>query len=174
LIAVFLGLFLTYKQYVVLAIPIIWLLHRSVSRRVALIGFGIAGLVIMPFFVVDPSAFLRTIFAGQHNLTFRPDSISLLVWSVNEFAWPPPWTYGMLPLLGGGLTAIVLTIRAPRTPAAFAASVGLTLLVTFLLAQAAFMNYYFLVSGAFLIAAVAWPSLPGSMPSEPAPLDAQP
>jgi hypothetical protein len=175
LIAVFLGLFLTYKQYVVLAIPIIWLLHRSVSRRVALIGFGIAGLVIMPFFVVDPSAFWRTIFAGQHNLTFRPDSISLLVWSVNEFAWPPPWTYGMLPLLGGGLTAIVLTIRAPRTPAAFAASVGLTLLVTFLLAQAAFMNYYFLASGALLIAAVAWPPLPEPTPLEPAQprLDAQ-
>ena len=53
-------------------------------------------------------------------------------------------------------------IRAPRTPAAFAASFGLTLLVTILLSQTAFMNYYFIVSGAFLIAAVAWPTIPES------------
>lgn len=169
LVTVFLGLFLASKQYVVLAIPIIWLLQRSVSRRVILLGFGIAVAVIMPFFIIDPAAFWKTILAAQHDPPFRSDSISLLVWSVNEFGWPPAWTYRFLPLVGGGLTAILLMIRAPRMPSAFAASFGLTLLVTFLLAQTAFMNYYFLVSGALLIAAVAWPSLPGPALPEPTP-----
>ena len=160
LVAVFLGLFLSSKQYVALAIPTIWLLLHSVSRRVILIGFAIAAAVMLPFFLVDPAAFWKTILAAQHNPPFRRDSISLLVWSVNEFDWPPPWTYRMLPFLAGILTAVALMIRAPRTPPAFAASFGLTLLVTVLLSQNAFMNYYFLVSGALLIAAVAWPTHP--------------
>jgi len=160
LVALSLGLFFASKQYVVLAIPIIWLFRRSVSRRVVLVGFGIAAAIIMPFFLIDPAAFLRTILAIQVKTPFRADSISLLVWSVNEFGWPPPWAFGVLPLLVGGLTAIALAIRAPRTPAAFAAGFGLTLLVTVLLSRASFMNYYFLVSGAFLIAAVAWPTVP--------------
>ena len=71
----------------------------------------------------------------------------------------------MLPFVGGGLTAIALALRAPKTPAAFAAGVGLTLLVTILLSKQAFMNYYFLVSGAFLIAAVAWPMQGGQAKS---------
>jgi hypothetical protein len=160
LVAVSLGLFLASKQYVVLAIPIFWLIRRLVSRRAVVVGMGIAAAIIMPFFLIDPAAFLRTILAIQVKTPFRPDSISLLTWSVNEFGWPPPWTFGVLPLLFGGLTAIALAIRAPRTPAAFAGSFGLTLLVTVLLSRASFMNYYFLVSGAFLIAAVAWPTVP--------------
>ena len=59
---------------------------------------------------------------------------------------------------GGGLTATAFSLQAPRTPTAFAGGVGLTLLVTFLLSKQAFMNYYFFVSGALLIAAAAWPT----------------
>ncbi len=175
LVALFLGLFLASKQYVVVAIPIIWILQRSASRRVILLGFGIAATVIVPFFVVDPAEFWRTIVSIRLP-PLRPDSLSLLVSSVNTFGWPPAWTYGVLPLVGGGLTALVLALRAPRTPPAFAAGVGLALLVTILLSKQAFMNYYFLVSGAFLIAAVAWPASPGPTPSEPAssPCDARP
>jgi len=173
LIALFLGLFLASKQYVVVAIPVIWILQRSATRRVILLGFGIAGAVIVPFFLVDPAEFWRTIVAIRLP-PLRPDSLSLLVSSVNTFGWPPTWTYGVLPLVGGGLTAVLIALRAPRTPAAFAAGVGLSLLVTILLSKQAFMNYYFLVSGALLIAAVAWPAPPGSTVSEPAPLDAEP
>jgi hypothetical protein len=64
----------------------------------------------------------------------------------------------VLPFLGAGLTAVALLLRAPRTPAAFVAGIGLTLLVAILLSRQAFMNYYFLVGAAFLIAAVAWPT----------------
>jgi hypothetical protein len=157
-VAVFLGLFVVSKQYVVIVMPVFWLIRQWLTRRVILIGLGLAAAVTLPFFVIDPAAFWKAIVEFQLIQPFRSDSISLLVSSVNTFGWPPPWTYGVLPLVGGGLTAIALAIRAPRTRAAFAAAVGLTLLVTILLSKQAFMNYYFLVSGAFLIAAVAWPT----------------
>ena len=159
--AVFLGLFLVSKQYAVVAIPLIWLIRNWLTRRMILISFGVATAVTIPFFLIGPAAFWKATVEFQMIQPFRSDSISLLASSVNTFGWPPPWTYGALPLLGGGLTAIVLAFRAPRTPAAFAAAIGLTLLVTILLSKQAFMNYYFLVSGAFLIAAVAWPTHPG-------------
>lgn len=165
-VAVLLGLFLVSKQYVVIAIPVIWLIRQWLTRRVIFIGVGVAAVVTLAFFMVDPAAFWKAIVQYQLIQPFRADSVSLLVSSVNTFGWPPPWTYGVLPLVGGGLTAVALALRAPRTPAAFAAAVGLTLLVTILLSKQAFMNYYYLVSGAFLIAAVAWPTQPESTQPE--------
>jgi len=164
-VAVFLGLFLVSKQYVVIAIPAIWLIRAWLTPRLVLIGATVGAAVTLPFFLIDPPAFWRSIVHFQLVQPFRSDSVSLLVASVTTFGWPPPWTYGLLPIVGGALTAIALALRAPRTPAAFAAAVGLTLLVTILLSKQAFMNYYFLVSGAFLIAAVAWPTRPG--PDDP-------
>jgi hypothetical protein len=156
--AVSLGLFLVSKQYVVIAIPLIWLIRQWLTRRTILIGLGLAAAVTLPFFLLNPSAFWKAIVEYQLIQPFRSDSVSKLVSSVNAFGWPPPWTFGVLPLAAGGLTALALALRAPRTPPAFAAAVGLTLLVTILLSKEAFMNYYFLVGGAFLIAAVAWPT----------------
>jgi hypothetical protein len=142
----------------VIAIPLIWLIRHWLTRRTILIGLGLAAAVTLPFFLLNPSAFWKAIVEYQLIQPFRSDSVSLLVSSVNAFGWPPPWTFGVLPLAAGGLTALALALRAPRTPPAFAAAVGLTLLVTILLSKEAFMNYYFLVGGAFLIAAVAWPT----------------
>jgi hypothetical protein len=156
--SVLLGLFFVSKQYAVVAIPVIWLIRQWLTRRMLLVGVGAAAAVTLPFFLVNSGAFWKAIVEFQLVQPFRSDSLSLLVSSVNTFGWPPPWTYSVLPLVGGGLTAIALALRAPRTPPAFAAGIGLTLLVTILLSKQAFMNYYFLVSGAFLIAAVAWPT----------------
>jgi hypothetical protein len=167
LVAVFLGLFLVSKQYVVVVVPLIWLIRQWLTRRVILIGLAVAAAATLPFFLADPPAFWKAIVKFQLIQPFRADSVSLLVSSVNTFGWPPPWTYSVLPLVGGGLTALALALRAPRTPPAFAAAVGLTLLVTILLSKQAFMNYYFLVSGAFLIAAVAWPGQPEPAKSPP-------
>jgi hypothetical protein len=171
-VAVLLGLFLVSKQYVVAAMPVIWLIRNWLTRRMILIGLGVACTLTLPFFLVNPGAFWRAIVEFQLIQPFRADSLSLLVSSVNTFGWPPPWTYGILPLAGGGLTAVALALRAPRTPPAFAASFGLTLLVTILLSKQAFMNYYFLVSGALLISAVAWPT--SRPPATPDGLGTQP
>ena len=156
-LAVLLALFLVTKQYVVVVIPTIWLIRQSLTRRMIFIVLSVATAVTLPFFLVNPAAFWKAIVKFQLVQPFRADSLSLLVSTVNTFGWPPPRTYGVLPLVGGGLTAVTLAFRSARTPAAFAAGVGLSLLVTILLSKQAFMNYYFIVSGAFLIAAVAWP-----------------
>jgi hypothetical protein len=121
--------------------------------------------MILPFLLVDPATFGKAIMGTQCG-PLRADSISLLVSSVNTFGWPPPWTCGVLPFPGAGLTVIALVLRAPRTPPAFVAVAGLILLVAILLSRRAFMNYYFLVSGTFLIAAVAWPTERTDEPSE--------
>jgi hypothetical protein len=157
-VALFLALFLVSKQYVVIAIPLIWLIRQWLTRRVIYVGVGLAAGVTLPFLLVEPAAFWKAVVQYQLIQPFRSDSVSLLVSSVNTFGWPPPWTYSALPLLGGGLTSVALALRAPRTPPAFAAGVALTLLVTILLSKQAFMNYYFLVGGAILIAAIAWPT----------------
>jgi hypothetical protein len=155
--ALFLGLLLVSKQYFVVVIPLFWLIRQWLTARLLLIGLGLAAAVTLPLFLVDPATFWKGI-VGIQGVPLRPDSLSLLVSSVSTFGWPPPWAYGVLPLVGGGLTALILALRAPRTPAAFAAAVGLTLLVSILLGKQAFTNYYFMVSGALLIAAVAWPT----------------
>jgi hypothetical protein len=158
--ALFLGLLLVSKQYFVVVIPILWLIRQLLTPRMILIGLGLAAAVTLPLFLVDPPTFLKCIVGIQQATPLRTDSTSLLVYSVKTFGWPPPWLYSVLPLVGGGLTAMALALRAPRTPPAFAAGLGLTLLVTILLSKQAFVNYYFLVSGALLIAAVAWPTKP--------------
>lgn len=168
--ALFLGLLLVSKQYFVVVLPLVWLIRQWLTTRVLLIGLGLAAAVTLPFFVVDPATFLKAI-VGVQGVPLRPDSVSLLVSSVDNFGWPPAWTYGLLPVVGAGLTALLLALRAPRTPPSFAAAVGLTLLVTFLLSKQAFNNYYFMVSGALLIAAVTWPTelgttKPPASPSE--------
>ena len=98
---------------------------------------------------------------GVQAAPLRHDSVSLLVAAAGAFSWPPPATYAVLPVIGGLLTALLLARYAPRTPAVFAAAVGLTLLVTILLSKQAFANYYFMASSAMLVAAIAWPD-PGT------------
>jgi hypothetical protein len=158
--ALSLGLLLVSKQYFVVVLPTIWLLRQFLTRRAILIGLTVAAGLTLPAFFIDPAAFLHAIVKFQLIQPFRPGSVSLLVSSVNILGWPPPWTYGVLPILCGGCTAIALALRAPRTPAAFAAASGLTLLVTILMSKEGSANYYYFVSGAFLIAAVAWPTTP--------------
>ena len=162
--AVLLGLLLASKQYFVVVLPLVALLRPWLTRRSVIAGLAAAALVSLPFVLVDPAAFTEAV-TGVQAAPLRPDSVSLLVAAVGAFSWPPPGTYAVLPVVGGLLTALVLARYAPRTPAAFAAAAGLTLLVTILLSKQAFANYYFMASSALLVAAVAWPD-PGT--DEPA------
>jgi hypothetical protein len=162
--AVLLGLLLASKQYFVVALPLVVLLRPWLPRRSVVAGLAAAAVVSLSFVLVDPAAFAEAV-TGVQAAPLRPDSVSLLVEVVGAFSWPPPGTYAVIPVVGGLLTALVLARYAPRTPAAFAAAVGLTLLVTILLSKQAFPNYYFMASSALLVAAVAWPD-PGT--GEPA------
>lgn len=162
--AVLLGIAFSSKQYFVVALPCLWLLRPLATKRniALLVGSGLA--VTLPLFLVNPHAFWRAVVQWQLIQPFRPDSLSLLVYSVERFGWPGPSVYSVLPLLAGVLVAVVYSLTTRPGPAEFAAGVGLALLVTVLLSKQAFINYYFLIGGAFLVA--AWvssvrPVLPG-------------
>lgn len=162
--AVLVGLLLSSKQYMVVALPCLWLLRAHATRgRVAAVVAS-AAAVNLPFLLAGPSDFWRSIVEFQLVQPFRPDSISLLVESVNRFGWPAPSIFAVLPLAAGLLTAVLCAWRMPLGPAAFATSLGLSLLVTVLLSKQAFLNYYFLVGQAWIIAAWAQAMASGPVP----------
>lgn len=159
-----LGLLLVSKQYFVVLLPVVLLLAPRTPEgdldRLRLRGFlartVLGGAVVtLPFVLWGVRGFLDSVVAFQFRQPFRPDSESLLVWSVLRFGWPPPSSYGVLPLLVGVAVAVLCAWRAPRTPAGFAAATGLCLMVTALLSKQAFGNYYLLTLAAFLIAVAA-------------------
>jgi len=151
--AVLLGIFFSSKQYLAVALPCLWLLRPLATRRniALLVSSGLA--VTLPLALVDPYSFWRAVVQWQLIQPFRPDSLSLLVSSVQQFGWPSPSVYSVLPVFAGVLVAVVFSYTTRPGPAQFAVGVGLSLLVTILLSKQAFINYYFLVGGAFLLAA---------------------
>jgi hypothetical protein len=151
--AVLLGVLLVSKQYMLVALPCLWILRPYVTRRLALIVVGTGAAAVLPFLLVNPTAFWRAVVHWQFVQPLRTDALSLLVSSVNQFGWPSPSTYGVLPLSAGLVVSIAFAWRAQPTPAMFALGVGLALLATVLLSKQAFVNYYFLVGGALLVAA---------------------
>lgn len=158
------GLLLSIKQYFVLALPLVFLLHPVRKREdfKALGGFllkavGVAAVVNLPFFLWDPHAFFQSVVAFQSKQPFRSDALSWMAHTAqNGVPRLPNWlAFALVPL------AWLTALRAPRTPASFAAATGLLLLLFFGVAKQAFTNYYFLALGA-LAAAAAAVSLPTS------------
>ena len=64
----------------------------------------------------------------------------------------------MLPLAAGFAVSSLVAWRARATSTVLVVGIGLSLLVTCLLSKQAFVNYYLLVVGAFLLGAVTWPA----------------
>jgi len=148
-----LGTFFSSKQYLAVALPCLWLLRPlATTRNIALlVSSGLA--VTLPLVFVDPYSFWRAVVQWQLIQPLRPDSLSLLVSIVQQFGWPSPSVYSVLPIFAGVLVAVVFSYTTRPGPAPFAVGVRLSLLVTILLSKQAFINYYFLVGGAFLLAA---------------------
>ncbi|MGN6161828.1 MAG: hypothetical protein ACTHOG_09035 [Marmoricola sp.] len=153
-----LGLTLVSKQYFVVCAPLLLLLlplfrelglRRCITRMIAA-----AALVTLPFAALDPTAFWRAIVTFQLAQPYRADSLSLAVLLHNDYGWLDPALLGVLPLALGVGVAGLLAWKAPRTIEGFVGSVGITLLVTILFSKQAFGNYYALVEGCFLLAAI--------------------
>ncbi|GAB3858593.1 hypothetical protein GCM10028801_18880 [Nocardioides maradonensis] len=158
---VWLGLLLVSKQYFVVVLPLLLLLHRPGTRgrdawRPVVVAVATGALTLLPFAVWDFHGLWRSLVEFQFLQPYRADSNSLLVWLVNRTGWPPAAVYGVLPLGAGLVVACFLAWRAPRHPAAFAAAIALTLTVLITLSKQAFSNYWFFVAGALMIAALTW------------------
>jgi hypothetical protein len=164
-----LGLFLSLKQYTALFLPIVPLLvgaergsnwlDRTNLRRMAL-GVSPWLAFTLVFVAWDAPAFFQSVIVWQFEQPFRPDSLSLLVWAVNTFGWPPPAVYAVAPLIGGLMAGMAALARAERSPSGFAMSAAFVMMCFLLLSKQAFANYYF-----FVVAGVAV-SLAARQPSQ--------
>lgn len=156
-----LALLVAIKQYLIVAVPLAWLMPVSSSRPVfsrrpsgptpprfverlrAPVTIGlIAAATFVPVLVWDFDGFLRSALLVQVNENLRSDALSLAVnysrWAGHEMS---TLAYGAIVL-----TAIVLAAwRAPATPAGYAAALAVVLFTTFAFGKKAFCNYYFFV-----------------------------
>jgi hypothetical protein len=143
------GLLLSVKQYLILAVPALWVLGRALGvRRFLAIVVTIAAVVTLPFFVWSPRAFVHSVVQVQLQEPFRKDSLSYL-----SLAAHAGWGEGSaLWTVGAASAALAFTLSFSRRRARFPLMLAFTYLATFAFGQKAFANYYFLVSGALCCA----------------------
>jgi hypothetical protein len=163
LLPVIFGLFLSSKQYLILALPLGLLLFQQHGethprRRRAMIplgiSIGVAAMTMAPFFAWNPSAFLRSVVALQFHQPIRSDALSILPRLIRFTGWS-----GLLVIpFAAALGLVTLAERRfPQTPAGFAVGLALAFLVFFATNKQAFCGYYILVLAAFCWAlAVPW------------------
>ncbi len=151
-----LGLMFAVKQYFVLLAPLTFLLmpgpfDRKAWLKLLLKAAAVTAVLTVPFFLWDPGAFWRSVVEFQGRQPFRVEALSYVAaTAVNGQPVMPLWLS-----FPAAVPGIVLgCVRAPKTPAAFAAASALTFLLFFAFAKQAFCNYYFMIVG-MLCAALA-------------------
>jgi hypothetical protein len=149
-----LGLYLSSKQYSILAVPLLPLLlqgknHWRMFASVMFKALLVAAVINLPFFVWNAPAFLRSIVVFQFLQGFRWDALSYLVLIRKNFhdLYIPLWI-SLVPLV---VMIPVSVRRAASSPAGFAAAVALVHMLFFAFNKQAFGNYYY-----FVIATACW------------------
>jgi len=148
------GLYLSTKQYAVLAIPLLPLLLEGPNLwkslwELLVKAASVAAVINLPFFAWNPHAFFRSTVEFQFLQPFRQDAMSYLVLIFHRTNGLKLPIWASLPPLA---IAIALCLwRAARTPAGFAASVAVTHMIFFAFNKQAFCNYYY-----FVIAVACW------------------
>jgi hypothetical protein len=162
-----LGLLFACKQYLVLAVPLLWFLPPQAFPRVGraatfAIAVAVAAGCTLPFALWDFSAFWASLVSVQFQLPFRADALSFPA----AFAY---LTGVRLPAaLGFAAAAAALVVafrRFARTGAGFAAAFAVVYFVFFAFNRQAFCNYYFVVLGALCLALAAWAPDPAPAPA---------
>ncbi|KRE94589.1 hypothetical protein ASG76_09215 [Nocardioides sp. Soil774] len=166
LLAASLGLFFASKQYSVVFVPALWPILRSVGARVVLGAVAVGLIVVTPFVVLNPDAFVRSAVEFQLIQPFREDAVSLLPF-VQSVAGEIPSPLTTVSLLVGLVASALVAARAKPGPTAFALCVGLGLLATVVIAKQAFLNYYAMIGAVLLLAGVGWPADDPSQTREP-------
>jgi len=156
--AVVLGALLALKQFAVLLLPLVHLLAGELrprkSLRLLALAVGVAAAIIIPFFLWDPHAYLRSTVLFHLAQPFRADSLNFAaLWAWARGGAAPPTTVPTLLCLGAAL--VVALRRCRPTPAGFAAGSALVLLATLVWSKQAHCNYLYLVVGLLLCAVAA-------------------
>jgi len=154
---IFLGLFLTAKQFCLVAVPVALLLlrpggtRREAGRLVVSTIVG-AAIGVVPFLLWDVPAFTKAIVEIAAHTAMRFDSLGFGPEIANMAGGDVP---GWVPFAAAGIAVLLALLRAPWTPSGFAIATGLAILAFFIVARQAFPNYYFLVVGAIAIGIAA-------------------
>jgi hypothetical protein len=142
------GLMVASKQYLVLAVPLLWrhaVEYTGSAKRFLAIAILVGAAVTLPFVASSPMAFVEDVILLQLREPFRADSLSYLPW-LAAHGWGQPsvvWT------LAAMLAALAIAMaRGGASATAFAASLAFTTLAAFAFGRKAFCNYYFFVIGA--------------------------
>jgi hypothetical protein len=150
ILGIALGLFLATKQYLILAVPPIFLLlPRPIRPRPTILLLAsaafVALLVTLPFAAWNLPAFVRSTWTVQQIAPFREDALSYLVWYLQRTGVRP----GAWVAFAAAIPATALALwRAPRTAAGFAAALALIFLVFVAFNKQAFANYYYFILAA--------------------------
>lgn len=164
------GWFLATKQYLVLAVPLLWLLLPRPVTPSRFVSFtwkaALAGLVVtLPLVLADVRAFWRSTVTVQLRAPYRTDALTFQnYWLHGRGLLPPdgslppadviPPTFW--PALAAAALAIALALwRAERSPAGFAGAVALVFVLFISLNKQAFANYYYFVIAALCCAVAA-------------------
>ena len=155
-----LGLLLASKQYLVFALPAVYLLvppPRTWRNVLWLLGGALLTAVVVsaPLALWDWREFVHSAGTVQKLAPFREDALSYLVWISHQ-----PW--GRRYDVGVAFVAMLLGMaaalwRCPRDPAGFAAALALIYLPFIAFNKQAFANYYLFVIGGLCCAVAATP-----------------
>jgi hypothetical protein len=164
LLPVMLGLLIASKQYMIVAVPLAWLLTTPTAplrERVRewswLVGIAIAvaAAVTVPFMLWSIRGFTHSVILLQFIERIRLDSLSILTWLTYHHVTLTPKRVIAASALGLMGSMVVVLWRANRTTAGFAAAIALTLLCVFVSSKKAFCNYYFFALAVLCAAAMA-------------------
>jgi hypothetical protein len=161
LAAVLLALALASKQHVAMLLPVLAAWPRVGLRRVT-VATGLAGVLMLPFFVADPAAMWHdtvTLLVDFPPLKFAD---TLFIAALRELHWLPPfWLTGALVLAAVGSVSWVVYRRDPGLGEVLRWC-ALVLLIANLLNKQAFYNQYWLVLALIL---ASW-AVPEAVPEE--------
>jgi len=156
MLGLLLGLWLSSKQYAVLAFPALvrWLGLRTRTFVIAFIAASVGLAVVAPMALWDFGAMWHDVFGFFLTSDPRPDAMSLVGmltrWKIEMPGWLP------MPLMLAGI--VVLTWKMKRSLSGWCFTAASTWLVFFMLGKQAFMNYFYVIMFALWMAFAAAPA----------------
>ena len=161
------ALALASKQHVAVLLPLLFV-WRPAGQRATMLAAALAGALCLPWFLMDPHAFIEGILLGHAGEIGRLDSATVHTLGLLSGVSIPPVLLAVVPL--GAMIWAVRRVRSARhvDAAELAGLGGLVLLAANLFSTHAFINQYYFALGLLLFALVY---VPIARTSTPAPVD---
>ena len=139
------GMFVTSKQYLIVALPMLAMTTGSLLE-LFLLGAG-AVILWLPWIFTEPVALWKAVFQVHVDRPARKDALTLSAWRINHQLRPlRRW----IPLAMGAGMGILSSLRF-RAPRRLPLHLGICLLPMMVVSPQAFGNYYTLICWCFLL-----------------------